>query len=180
LKDILLIVSGSSGSLKKALDRITRKYPDSKITLVSRLPIHQDAARPNIASVMPIECSGGMLSRAMTYWSCLSDVRRTHFDGTFIMATNEGFLPLKVLGLLSRAGSKSWINENGDWFDVRDIRTFLLHLRWRWSQRTQKLVRSPGLLARAVALSPYILTVLTLSTLRRYLRRYVLAYKRCQ
>ena len=174
MQKTLVLVTGSPGSLTKGLGNIHRVYPHSKITLVSRLPIHKDPAWENVVAIKQVECSGGTLARIKTYWSWLKETRSDCFDEAFIMATNEGFLLLKLLSLLCRSRSKFWINENGDWFNVRAVRASLLHVRWRWKEDSWRWAGRAALWTRMIVLLPCVLCILALSTFKWYLKRHVL------
>jgi hypothetical protein len=161
----LLVASGTLSNVIQALGSISRVYTEARITIVSRLPLF--VTQEKVEKIIELPVSGRLISRICGYWTSLLEIRRTKYDEIFILATSEGFTPLKLFGLACKGTSKFWVNEMGDWFNVRDIRASIVHARWRMA-RVEKTMR---LFLKVSVLSPYLLPRLLYSACRWYYRR---------
>jgi hypothetical protein len=162
----LLVGSGTSLNIERALGSISRIYPEGRVTIVARSPLTLTSSC--VEKVDEIVAVGSFASRSWYYWKKLHEVRKTKYDNVFVLATNEGFPYLKLFGLACRGRSKFWVNEMGDWFNVMSIGKSIAHLRWRSESKKGNL----RLLVGTLILSPYLIPRLLFSDCRWYLRRW--------
>jgi len=158
LDRILLVASGTLPNIVRAVGRIIKVYPRARITVISRVPVL--VTLRHVENVKELAVAGGLIVRIWRYWQYLLETRRTKYDEIFMLATNEGFLPLKLFGLACKGRSKFWVNEMGDWFNVMNVKVSFVHLRWRFT----RFERSLKFGLKAMILSPFLFPKLLWST----------------
>jgi hypothetical protein len=83
-----------------------------------------------VETVVAVDTSGHM----KTFRAVPGMRRLGRFDGIFVLETGQQYRRLRLLGLLCK-GRHYIMNENMDWFELRDFPAAFRHFNWRMRGR---------------------------------------------
>ena len=72
------------------------------------------------------------------------------FDGVFVLDTGQQYRRLMLLGLLCK-GRRHIMNENMDWFELRDLSASFRHWHWRMQGRPMPLSPANSIIKSLIA-----------------------------
>lgn len=122
---ILLVQTGSTHLLSRALQVLRKRYPRSAITVLV-----QKGMRDTLVELDGVQYVDNQGPKP----AFIKRLRAQQFDSVFMLYTNEGgFWKLKVLPFALGAKAVYAFNENLDWMkvDLRHLDALSVHLRWR-------------------------------------------------